>query len=357
MIYPLTSLRFFFAMMVFMHHLGFLFTDESGKINWWYQQVFAEGYIGVNFFFILSGFILAYNYQDKIRHGLTSKKDFIVARIARIYPLHLLTLILAIPLMLKKLWIGNKLFWGIKFLTNLTLTHSFIPVSSVYLAFNRPAWSISDEFFFYLLFPLLIGSIGKRLTTNFKSIYWMLLSLSIIPLLMLITPDSLHHALFYVNPVFRFADFFLGILLYNIFIKIQAQQTSWNFHLLESFSLLLLLLFFVAHAFIPAVFRYSVYYWLPMSAVILIFAFQKGVFSRVLSHPSIVFLGEISFGFYMFHHLILDYFQLANAQYFHLENGFVRFLLFFSLTLLVSYWSYYFFEKPANQWVKEKWRK
>lgn len=66
MIKPLTSLRFIFAFMVFASHLGFLNKSESNVLHWVYDSVFHEGYIGVSFFFILSGFILAYNYQDGI---------------------------------------------------------------------------------------------------------------------------------------------------------------------------------------------------------------------------------------------------------------------------------------------------
>ena len=56
---------------------------------------FKEGFVGVSFFFVLSGFIIAYNYQEKLLTKTTTKRTFWVARIARIYPLHLLTLLIA----------------------------------------------------------------------------------------------------------------------------------------------------------------------------------------------------------------------------------------------------------------------
>ena len=56
---------------------------------------FKEGFVGVSFFFILSGFIIAYNYEEKLLEKITTKRTFWVARIARIYPLHLLTLLIA----------------------------------------------------------------------------------------------------------------------------------------------------------------------------------------------------------------------------------------------------------------------
>ena len=68
MIKPLTSLRFFFALFVFLSHLYFLKASEF-YIDI-FENFFSEGFLGVSFFFILSGFILAYNYEDKILESL-----------------------------------------------------------------------------------------------------------------------------------------------------------------------------------------------------------------------------------------------------------------------------------------------
>lgn len=88
MINTLTSLRILFALMVFGAHCYVL--DPSFDTHF-----FKEGFVGVSFFFILSGFIIAYNYEEKLLEKITTKRTFWVARIARIYPLHLLTLLIA----------------------------------------------------------------------------------------------------------------------------------------------------------------------------------------------------------------------------------------------------------------------
>ena len=152
----LTSLRFFFAMAVFCSHLGFLKDSKFEIVRNLYSAVFAEGFIGVSFFFILSGFILTYNYADQFRMQLNRMnwRAFIIARIARIYPLHIITLLISIPL----LWIqeGGK---GIQmigiFVLQICLSQSLIPIQKVYFSFNAPSWSISDEFIFYLLLPII----------------------------------------------------------------------------------------------------------------------------------------------------------------------------------------------------------
>ena len=84
MINTLTSLRLFFALMVFGAHCYVVDSTFS-------TQFYKEGFVGVSFFFILSGFIIAYNYQQKLVERKVSKRQFWVARIARIYPLHIAT--------------------------------------------------------------------------------------------------------------------------------------------------------------------------------------------------------------------------------------------------------------------------
>lgn len=119
MINTLTSLRLFFALMVFGAHCYVVDSIFS-------THFYKEGFVGVSFFFILSGFIIAYNYQQKLVERKVSKRQFWVARIARIYPLHIATL-LGVAV------IGNLLHpmgWGEglrHFIPALFLLHPFVP--------------------------------------------------------------------------------------------------------------------------------------------------------------------------------------------------------------------------------------
>jgi peptidoglycan/LPS O-acetylase OafA/YrhL len=138
--------------MVFLSHLSFLKTADSENLKWIYQNIFYEGYIGVSFFFILSGFILSYNYEELFSKENYSKYKFYIARFARIYPIHLLTLILAMPLSLYILNANPKI-WFFHFLANLSLTQSFIPLKTAYFSFNSP--SLLTKCFFIFGFRLL----------------------------------------------------------------------------------------------------------------------------------------------------------------------------------------------------------
>jgi peptidoglycan/LPS O-acetylase OafA/YrhL len=205
MIKSLTSLRFVFAFMVFMSH------NVIPSDFFLLKHLFSEGYAGVSFFFILSGFILAYSYQERLLSGKMSALLFYKTRIARIYPLHLLTFIVAAMLLQP-----FKLEFGylVKFVSNLTLVQSFFPFRGIYFSFNAPSWSISDEMFFYFLFPFIICFIYE-----YQKIFYVFF-FSILTILFFLTffieKETYQHALFYINPVFRISDFCIGICVYHL---------------------------------------------------------------------------------------------------------------------------------------------
>lgn len=240
MIKPLTSLRFLFALMVFLHHLSFLKLHGEGY-NAFYKLFCAEGYIGVNFFFMLSGFILAYVYQDKIIDKSVSPSKFWIYRFARIYPLHLLTLIIALPITYK-LFLSGLGTWVLQFASNLFLLHSLIPHSDYYFSFNSVSWSISAEMVFYLLFPFTIPTLAKIAKSKLSSTICLALFVIIVLGLTLLIDRAYYHELFYINPLFRFLDFTIGIILFNFVRKLEISNVKAT--LFEFASILLLTAFF-----------------------------------------------------------------------------------------------------------------
>jgi len=138
--------RFVAALGVFIFHLKNIDTGISPAWN---------GSFGlfVDMFFILSGFVISYSYPSGST-GLRSYVRFLVRRIARIYPLHLLTLLVFTALALIGI-AGPTVHTGLTdFLYNLFLIQAWGVTD--HLSFNTPAWSISAELFCYLLFPLLM---------------------------------------------------------------------------------------------------------------------------------------------------------------------------------------------------------
>jgi len=149
----LTSLRFFAALhVVFFHFLAFKIASSEG----WLGQISSIGYVGVSFFFVLSGFILVYTYAGRD----TPARDFWRARFARIYPAFAFSLLLTGPFFFFSTLMLNLPFFA-WFSTHLRLVVLLVPfllqawVPLAALAWNSVAWSLSDEAFFYLLFPFL----------------------------------------------------------------------------------------------------------------------------------------------------------------------------------------------------------
>lgn len=351
MIKPLTSLRFIFAMMVFLSHLWFL-QDDSPFYKQLYDDIFYEGYIGVSFFFILSGFVLGYSYHDKILGGQIKFGQFWLARFARIYPLHLLTLLIAIPLSFK----GDSTEWITRFVLNIFLIQSFVPSSDIYFYFNSVSWSISDEWFFYLMFPFLVFLMLRR-----KYLKFLPLLILLIPLSLLLVKETYHEKYFYINPLLRIGDFIIGKMLYRVYRKrkdIEILNNRKVANMAEIGSLVMLTVFFYYHEHIPQGFRYSCYYWPPMIVLIYTFAYAKGFISDMLSNRTMVFLGEISFGFYMIHMLVLRYYQylpqkITFLQSFLPVNHNAAFIIF-GISLASSILIYKFFERPANRFIRQK---
>lgn len=348
MIRPLTSLRFIFAFLVFVSHLSFLDNSPNSSLQWAYQSFLKEGSIGVSFFFILSGFILAYNYQSRVLEGYPIK-HFLVARFARIYPLHLLTFLISVPLTLDAFF-DEPILWSLNGMVNLTLIQSFFSDKAIYFAFNAPAWSISAEMFFYLSFPALIFLFNKLRRDVALLIFVGLVV--VILWSMVVVASHHHHHIFYVNPAVRLFDFVLGILIFNLFSHLKNSNIKLSGSGLEVASLLVLILFFFAHPFIPNVLRYSVYYWIPVSFVILVFASSRGIISSMLSTRPLVLLGKLSFGFYMFHLLVLRYLGILNSKYFLIDDHLVIIGLSLLVTLFLSYITFIGFEQKANLFLR-----
>lgn len=152
----LTSLRFFAAFGVVIHHFGEAL--RNGVVAGG-RPLLSSLDAGVKVFFLLSGFILVLAYKDRHPDGIVPKKEFYWARFARIYPLFLFALILSIPQLLAAIHKGvdgaSGGFWATYVVSKLTLTMSWIPRVAYDPPMLIPAWTLSCEMFFYLCFPFL----------------------------------------------------------------------------------------------------------------------------------------------------------------------------------------------------------
>lgn len=314
------------------------------------HPVFEEGYIGVGFFFMLSGFIIAYSNYDKLKSGKISKQEFWIARIARIYPLHILTLIIMVLAGGSFASMGLT-DWLKHFFANLFLLQAFIPYHDYYFSFNGPSWSLSCEQLFYFAFPFLSALLLKNPKRLFIVV---LLLLVLIPVTMPFTSQSLAKTIWYVNPIVRLADFTIGIFLFYIYNQLKIK--NWSYKIATGYEVAVVVLFFISYIvavkWIPQVYRYSCFYWLPISLLLFVFSQQKGLLSKLLSNKYLVLLGKISFGIYLIHFIVIkvylhlvSYYQLNISPL--LGGGIILIIV-----LLISLLSYLRFEKPVNHFIR-----
>jgi peptidoglycan/LPS O-acetylase OafA/YrhL len=156
----LTSLRFFAAFHVVIFHLQAMKIVQGPA---WYEKLASVGYVGVSFFFVLSGFILVYTYAGRT----LSLKDFWRARFARIYPAYAFSLLFTAPWFFIAVLKFDIPFFAwpkahLKLAAGLvvTLLQAWVPPAA--LTWNPVAWSLSVEAFFYLLFPFLLLLLIRR---------------------------------------------------------------------------------------------------------------------------------------------------------------------------------------------------
>jgi peptidoglycan/LPS O-acetylase OafA/YrhL len=176
----LTSLRGFLALWIVIYHFwnDVLCLFPSADVV---SPLARVGDIAVPVFFMLSGFVLAYNYADRFgRLSASEVIQFQCRRLARIYPVHLFTLLIVAAMVWESSRAGYQLkdegYTGRDFVLNLLLMHTWVPHFT--LNWNYPSWSISSEWFAYLIFPLAVAGILRHLTTPRRAMFFCVFALA-----------------------------------------------------------------------------------------------------------------------------------------------------------------------------------
>jgi peptidoglycan/LPS O-acetylase OafA/YrhL len=267
------------------------------------MALFTNAYLFVEFFFVLSGFVLYHTYSHRLS-SLTDYKTFFVTRTLRLYPLHLTMLGIYIVLELGKylaerkgLHFNDGAFSGAtaphELLPNLLLLQAWLS-NTITGSFNYPSWSISIEYYMYLLF----GAIMILAPRNHLKLFALISLLSFVVLFLPESPLK--------TGIFRGCScFFAGICTYVIFTKIKDIELS-----ARTFTVIELLSIGITYAVIVSNFEYKgVIASLLFCGLILVFSFERGSISRILQGEYFVKLGNLSFSIYMTHAAILYVFK------------------------------------------------
>ena len=318
---------------------------EPGTFLW---RFLSLGYVSVSFFFMLSGFILAKVYFASGRPMRVGK--FFISRLARIYPLYLVALLLDLP---HYLWISHSVLRA-------TWTHIAVAIALTALlaqawfprfgGLNDPSWSLSAEAFFYALFPLLGGMLW-RLRNRAVAVCGFALFFAGL-LLVRFAGSTVEQA---INPALHLFVFLLGVLLAK-FLHWLEEEESRRAALSKAAPFLFGVPFLVFLA-IPA-------YKLPVpgpllqhgvlaplfAAAILALSSGNRLVERLFAHPWLVLLGEASYALYLIHVPL----GFLVRKVVHVQGMNVGFFLYLGLSVMLSVLSFLYLEKPARRWVLAK---
>jgi peptidoglycan/LPS O-acetylase OafA/YrhL len=279
----LTALRAFAALLVFGNHLALRGGDVGVG-----RYLFEYGYTGVGFFFVLSGFVLAWSTAPG-----ASKAAFYVRRFARIYPSHLAMLIVAVLVPVTIV----PVTWG-AFLPNALLVQSWSFGKYNPYTFNGVSWSLSCEVAFYAVLPFLLllpRRLGARALWLLAFSYWALASIVTVVL-------AVHHLRLdgaYVFPPLRGGEFLLGVVA-AIRIK-----DGWRLPIPVAVVIAGVGLALMAASWnrFPAGDVGAALFFL----IVVVLGAQRDIEhpNGWLAHPWLVYAGQVSFAFYLVHELII----------------------------------------------------
>ena len=369
----LTGLRGIAALFILINHIVLLYPvlrspNFSPYFTWF-------GIMGMDLFFILSGFVIFYNYADKI---LSDKKngilEFLFARFARLYPLYFIFIIFYFILNFLKSYNVEFLSTNIVtlpiFVTGMqSWVYGFIGNTPIVYAQGNAniSWSISTEFALYLFFIPVVLFLGKLKKLSIKNSVIILFSLMLINILWryycLLENCPISNYFNYIfgehnfkpsewltfqSPFARIWQFLSGCVIAQLFMLNNCKQDKKQYKFLAVFSLIILILCVVFNNQFIFLDHNKAY----ISSILLTFIVLSVVFSpnKFLKSKIMILAGEISYSTYLLHIILID---LLHYLGYYSMSYIINLPLFLIYTYLIAYYVYKFYEKPARDKLKE----
>ncbi len=269
---------------------------------------------GVSVFLVLSGFLMAIAYCEKtLDTGLVPSLLFSWKKIISLYPLHILTMLLTLPL-LSRIDLTEILHMA----ANVTLLQTWSPESTVYYSLNSVAWYLSVCLFVYFIFPAILKKLQAATST------WQLL---IGAAIVVMAQSALAYLSFrfrniefgnnffkwtaYILPLSRAGDFIVGSIFGFIFLRRNAEE---NIHPaiasvleLAASALALTSILYSAANLNMSWSAYSVWYLPGSLLLVYAFAINKGILTKLLTNKITVWIGDLSAYGFLLHQMVIRY--------------------------------------------------
>ncbi len=358
----LTPLRGIAAALVAVFHfqvyfIRFVQQDESMFID--------KGYLMVDLFFLMSGFLIMHVYSASFSNSVTipSLRKFIVARFARIYPLHIITLALMVAVFYVKKLPAIGFYDPGAIISHVFLLHSF-PLNKE-VTWNIPSWSISAEWWSYMLFPFLCLLLFKKRKMTISLVALLVIAIYIAVVFFLPRHDLYDQAADLKNDLDVTSDygflrsvagFMSGMLLYLLYGREAVKKIFSPGYVTLIVSILII---FSMHKDVQDL------VFVPLFGMLILgTTCNTGKLSALLNNKPLTYLGDISYSVYMLHFLLIQAIMMVMYHFgYHahkkMELSFVKGLGacagYFAILLLLSAISYRFIEKPCRKFITAKW--
>jgi len=349
----LTGLRCFAAINIVFFHFS------NPRWFGFLAPVVDAGFISVSYFILLSGFVLAYNYSERARSGELDRKRFYEARFTRIYPIYLLSLLLSLGQLKAEIPTHtHAMFWTGVVLTPLLL-QGFVPAVATFL--NTPAWTMSAEAAYYVIFPWVAK--WKRPVRPTPHVLKMagIWVLGLVPgaLYMAFNPDGIQWpnrwsygpwlwALKY-TPYTHVCSFVFGVMLADLNRMIDRASRLRLWLGLAGFGGIYGIL-----SLGPRV-PYAIIHdglLMPLFGCIILGLAGENPLARGLGVRPLVFVGEASYCLYLLH---FNLWNIIHGSHVLDLLGLSRFdpWLSYLLLIVMAIFALYFVEKPAQRKLRE----
>ncbi|MBB3018716.1 peptidoglycan/LPS O-acetylase OafA/YrhL [Microvirga lupini] len=358
----LTSLRFFAASAIVLGHGA---SPSFSPV----RSLIVDVRPAVSFFFVLSGFILSYTYDGRMKE--LGYRNFFVARCARLWPIHAVTASLAIVFLVWPTTSQGGTAALARLMGNLLLIQSFTPWRDWYFSFNAVSWSISTEMAFYAAFPLLIGVIQRRwAVVAAGAAAWLAAVLAFAVMWDLptqeVAPGLSAWSLLYISPVTRIIEFIAGMLAFVAFKSLRVAVPRVAYGSATMLEICAVLACLGAMLVCTGIGRYGTALppqtriwvltcgpFIVFAGALVVFARQEGGLSHLLQTTPLVYLGEISFALYMLHQIVVRYIA-GNFWQQASVHPWAFYATYWILSLVGAALLFELVEKPGRSLIRRK---
>lgn len=376
----LDGIRFIAAFLVLLHHAYYLKRNYSPGFAIINNCAEYLGRIGVNLFFVLSGFLISYLLLvEKDGTGTISYRNFYMRRILRIWPLYLgygMIITFFSPYIAAKLGLGGHPDMSVTLLNLLFLLIFSVNMQLAFLGSNggifEISWSVCIEEQFYLIWPLLINQFRKKLGKLLLVMFGITTLVRIV--LCILIPyyhgapvreflfssyNATHHGYDYLITnyllIFDKLDLFgAGLFIAWLYYNKERYRSLFKklFHPLLQVLMLLLFIVYVLSVFDPTNFFYFLFIdhlvcFILFGYILLAAVVENSIFH--LEYPILKEMGKISYGIYLFHTAVLQFSLVLFKKLIHHPESHIIYDLLYPLfglaaTCAVAYLSYKYYE-------------